>query len=99
MPSYKELVAQRAELEKQIIKARAEEFSEVVDKIKKLMADYGITPADLGLGSSAKKARQRRRVIKPKYRDPQTGAEWSGRGKPPKWIAGQDRSLFVIQDL
>ena len=31
-----------------------------------------------------------------KYRDPDTGATWSGRGKPPQWIAGKDRTPFVI---
>lgn len=31
-----------------------------------------------------------------KYRDPETGATWSGRGKAPKWIAGQERDKFVI---
>src|SRR4029453_19680675 len=32
-----------------------------------------------------------------KYRDPQTGKTWTGRGKPPNWIAGaKDRQAFLI---
>jgi DNA-binding protein H-NS len=31
-----------------------------------------------------------------KYRDPATGQTWTGRGKAPKWIEGQDRTPFVI---
>ncbi|WP_250493778.1 H-NS family nucleoid-associated regulatory protein [Caballeronia sp. GAWG1-1] len=32
-----------------------------------------------------------------KYRDPKTGAEWSGRGKAPGWLAdAKDRSKFLI---
>lgn len=32
-----------------------------------------------------------------KYRDPKSGAEWSGRGKPPGWLAGaKDRTRFLI---
>lgn len=32
-----------------------------------------------------------------KYVDPETGATWSGFGKPPRWIAGAaDRSAFLI---
>jgi DNA-binding protein H-NS len=32
-----------------------------------------------------------------KYRDPQSGKTWTGRGKPPAWIAGiADRSRFLI---
>jgi len=32
-----------------------------------------------------------------KYRDPATGKTWTGRGKPPLWIAGaKDRQAFLI---
>jgi DNA-binding protein H-NS len=32
-----------------------------------------------------------------KYRDPKTGKTWTGRGKPPLWIAGaKDRQAFLI---
>lgn len=32
-----------------------------------------------------------------KYRDPKTGATWSGRARPPLWIAKvRDRSKFLI---
>jgi DNA-binding protein H-NS len=34
--------------------------------------------------------------VAPKYRDPATGQTWTGRGKPPKWIADQDREKFAI---
>ncbi len=42
-----------------------------------------------------------KRVIKPKYRDPQTGETWAGRGKAPKWLqrkldAGQSKDDFLI---
>ncbi|MFP4829398.1 H-NS family nucleoid-associated regulatory protein [Paraburkholderia sp. BR10879] len=34
----------------------------------------------------------------PKYRDPKTGATWSGRGIAPAWLAGaKDRSKFLIE--
>lgn len=32
----------------------------------------------------------------PKYRDPATGATWTGRGKPPRWIEGKDRKALEI---
>nr|WP_291585911.1 H-NS family nucleoid-associated regulatory protein [Comamonas sp. UBA7528] len=31
-----------------------------------------------------------------KYHDPATGATWTGRGKEPVWIRGQDRDAFLI---
>ncbi|NUX57685.1 H-NS family nucleoid-associated regulatory protein [Paraburkholderia youngii] len=34
----------------------------------------------------------------PKYRNPKTGATWSGRGTAPAWLAGaKDRSKFLIE--
>ncbi|WP_235028253.1 H-NS histone family protein [Caballeronia choica] len=31
-----------------------------------------------------------------KYRDPVTGATWSGRGRAPRWIIGKDRGEFLV---
>jgi DNA-binding protein H-NS len=99
MSSYKELLAQREKLEKQIEEAKAREYAEVLDEIKQKMADYGITLAELGVsrGKHAKGSTRPRAGVAPKYRDPKSGSTWSGRGKPPKWIAGQDRDQFLIQ--
>ncbi|TAM01420.1 MAG: H-NS histone family protein [Paraburkholderia sp.] len=100
MSSYKELLAQREKLEKQIEEAKAREYAEVLDEIKQKMADYGITLAELGggrAGGKNAKANRSRASVAPKYRDPESGATWSGRGKPPRWIAGQDRERFLIE--
>ncbi|WP_322010543.1 H-NS histone family protein [Paraburkholderia sp. J12] len=100
MSSYKELLAQREKLEKQIEEAKAREYAEVLDEIKQKMADYGITLAELGGGrasSKSAKASRSRASVAPKYRDPDSGSTWSGRGKPPRWIAGKDREKFLIQ--
>lgn len=40
--------------------------------------------------------------VAPKYRDPATGATWTGRGKRPRWIAdavaaGRTEASFLIQ--
>jgi DNA-binding protein H-NS len=99
MSSYRELLAQREKLEKQIEEAKAREYAEVLNEIKQKMTDYGITLAELG-GSRVKnvKAGTRPRAgVAPKYRDPDSGSTWSGRGKPPRWIAGQDRDQFLIE--
>ncbi|WP_439896093.1 H-NS family nucleoid-associated regulatory protein [Burkholderia ubonensis] len=39
---------------------------------------------------------RRRAPAQAKYRDPASGAVWSGRGRAPRWIAGQDRENFLI---
>jgi DNA-binding protein H-NS len=100
MSSYKELLAQREKLEKQIEEAKAREYAEVLEEIKQKMADYGITLAELGGGRAsgkAAKASRSRASVAPKYRDPDSGSTWSGRGKPPRWIAGKDREKYLIQ--
>lgn len=35
--------------------------------------------------------RKQRPPVQPKYRHPQTGETWSGRGKPPRWLAAEER--------
>ena len=43
----------------------------------------------------AKRATAGKKVA-PKYRDSATGQTWTGRGKAPKWIDGQDRTQYLI---
>lgn len=99
MSSYRELLAQREKLERQIEEAKAREYAEVLNEIKQKMSDYGITLAELGGTRTkvAKAAGRPRAGVAPKYRDPDSGSTWSGRGKPPRWIAGQDRDKFLIE--
>jgi DNA-binding protein H-NS len=99
MSSYKELLAQREKLEKQIEEAKSREYAEVLNEIKQKMADYGISLSELGGGRAPKGAKtaRPRAGVAPKYRDPESGSTWSGRGKPPRWIAGMDRDKFLIQ--
>ncbi|MBN3804127.1 H-NS histone family protein [Paraburkholderia sp. Ac-20336] len=99
MSSYKELLAQREKLEKQIEEAKSREYAEVLNEIKQKMVDYGISLSELGGGRAAKsvKAARPRAGVAPKYRDPESGNTWSGRGKPPRWIAGLDREKFLIE--
>jgi len=63
MPTYSDLVSQIEELKKQAEKTRKEEFSSVIKTIKKQIADYGITAADLGLsGKPAASGRGRKKA-------------------------------------
>lgn len=44
-----------------------------------------------------KKAAGKKTVGAPMYRDPESGKTWTGRGKPPAWIAGaKHRDAFLI---
>jgi DNA-binding protein H-NS len=94
MASYKELIEQRQALEAQIEAARKAEIGEAVATIRQLCGDYGLTEKDIFTGDG--KSSRKGSVVAAKYRDPATGATWTGRGKAPLWIAGADREKFLI---
>ena len=94
MSTYKELLERRAELEAQIQAARKAELSEAVTKVRSLVEEYGLTPEDVFGKGKAKKAEGSK--VAPKYKNPETGETWTGRGKPPAWIRDKDRVQFEI---
>jgi len=47
MSTYKELLAQKADLEARIEEARATEISAAIEKIRALMDQYGLAPEDV----------------------------------------------------
>ena len=95
MSSLQELLDQRAALERQIEEAQRAAKSGALAQIRALMSDYGLTIEDLGGNRGASKRRGSGQVA-PKYRNPETGATWTGRGRAPTWIAGKDRDAFLI---
>ena len=96
MSSYKELLKQRQDLEQQINEARTRELADAVAKVRTLIAEYELTADDVFPPARARASGGTGAKVAPKYRDPATGQTWTGRGKPPKWIADQDREQFVI---
>lgn len=94
MPSYKELLAQREQLDKQIKEAIAQEKADGIAKAKLIIEQYGLTAADLFSRKAGAKGASGK--VAPKYRNPSTGETWTGRGKAPKWIEGRDRSSYLI---
>lgn len=97
MSQYAELKAQIARLQAQAEDARRNEVAEVISTIREKIVEYGLTAQDLGFAVAAKRGRPPKKApLPPRYQDPKTGATWSGRGKPPKWIAGKNRERFLI---
>lgn len=94
MTSYKDLLAQRNELDKQIETMRAQEVDAAITQIRELMQQYGITAQ--AIMPSQGPDRGVRVQVDPKYRDPAIGKECTGRGRSPTWIAGKDREQFRI---
>lgn len=95
MTSYKELLQQRATLEAQIAEARSRELADAVAKVQALVAEFQLTVDDVFPPAKARHSNAGQKVAA-KYRNPTTGETWTGRGKPPRWIADQDRGQFLI---
>lgn len=84
---------------------RRAEVAQAIADIKEKIAAYGLTAADLGLtggveGKSTGRARRSRGAVAAKYKDPVSGATWSGRGVMPKWlqvaVAGKSKDEYLV---
>jgi DNA-binding protein H-NS len=95
MATYQELLKQREALEQQIADARKRETAEAVARVRALIAEHGLTAQDV-FPIKAKSSNQKGSKVAAKYKNPATGETWTGRGKPPKWIAGQDRAKYAL---
>lgn len=97
MSSVSELLAQKAAIEQKIAEARRTERADAVAKVKALMAEHGLTLADLSGRASATKRSSGK--VAPKYRNAATGDTWSGRGLQPKWLKAALASGKTIGDF
>jgi DNA-binding protein H-NS len=81
-------MAQREALEHQIEQTRKHERGEAIEKVKALMAQYGLSVADLGGRPPSSKPQKGRSggKVAAKYRNTSTGETWSGRGLQPRWL-------------
>lgn len=95
MTTLADLIKQKEALEAQIAQTRQSEVNAAITKARSIVAEYGLTAQDVFGGKRGPKASAKNPVAA-KYRDPSTGNTWSGRGKPPLWIAGKDRAQFAI---
>ncbi|HDR9001893.1 TPA: H-NS histone family protein [Burkholderia vietnamiensis] len=108
MATLESIQTRIAKLQAQAEALVAKKSTEVLERIRGLMEKHGITTADIEAHVGGR-PRGRRTGIKAaakstsstaKYRDPKTGATWTGHGRAPGWIANaKDRSKFLIGDL
>nr|WP_155627036.1 H-NS histone family protein [Burkholderia diffusa] len=95
MPTYQELLEKMSALDKQIEAARRAERDTVLAQVRELVETYALNEKEVF-------GRQRnatsKRKIPPKYRNPETGETWSGRGRAPAWINSDDLSRFRIRE-
>lgn len=86
---------------------RKREIPGVISRIREAIDAYGFTASDLGLSVDGSPSASKSKVATAepssptigvaKYRDPKSGKTWTGRGKPPAWIAGaKNREAFAL---
>lgn len=102
MSKLNDIESQIAKLQREAAALRQQELDIAISKVKELVEKHGLTAEMIGLagkrgGAGIKKAAAPASVSIPKYRDPKSGKTWTGKGKPPLWIAkARDRTRFLI---
>lgn len=99
MTTLQDLIAQKDALDRQIAEMQRTARADAISKVKALMAEYGLTSADLAhrAGEGVKKAAGTK--VAAKYRDPASGQTWSGRGLKPKWLQTQLSAGRALTDF
>jgi DNA-binding protein H-NS len=112
--SLSELMARKAaldqeksELERRIVEAQREERSAAIAKVRALMAEYGLTLADIGARAAAAPGRAAKKTggargggkVAAKYLNKATGDKWSGRGLQPNWLKAELAAGRKLEDF
>lgn len=86
MATLQELLQQKEALDREIELTKKRDRADAIAKVRALMAEYGLTLADLGGRSTTPAAKSAGAKVAPKYRNAATGDTWSGRGLQPNWL-------------
>ena len=98
----KELDRERKAAEKALATLADREKKAALEAAEKVAKEHGFSLADL-TGDAPKRKRRASSGSsgEPKFRNPDTGQTWTGKGRPPAWIseadaAGRPRSDFAV---
>lgn len=95
--TLQELLAERDVLDQRIKELQTVARQEAITKTLSLIDRHGLRENELfSSGTSAKKNKNSTTKVPAKYRDPETGSEWSGHGIPPVWLRGKDKKDYLI---
>jgi DNA-binding protein H-NS len=106
--TLRQLIEQLEALDAQLAPLREEARAAALEELKAKIAEFDFTAYELGLVKTQQIKRGRdgrtfRVKAKPQarpplYRDPETGATWSGRGRPPAWLDGQPDEYLIKEE-
>lgn len=105
--SLQDLLAQRAAIEAEIQRLQSESRGQAIAKIKAIMAEHGLTAADISgrvspateTSGAGKKGPKAGGTVAPKYRNQASGETWTGRGLQPKWLKAAIEGGAKIEDF
>ncbi|WP_441295522.1 H-NS histone family protein [Massilia brevitalea] len=61
------------------------------------MDAHKLSPSDFAEPNKKAKQSEKKGMVQAKYRDPDSGATWTGRGRAPRWLNGRDKEKFLIK--
>lgn len=94
---FEELLKQRTELEAKIKALSTAVKVDAIKEIATLITKYDLTKAELHQALDQAMGKKKKKP-EPRYKNPETGETWSGRGKAPLWIStASDREIFAIK--
>ncbi|MCA8023666.1 H-NS histone family protein [Burkholderia metallica] len=106
MSSYRTLLEQfdrfkvemEREMEREISQEKERVAALVATRVREVLEEFGLD-IDVVPRDRYSTVARKKRIIAPKYWNPQTGQTWSGRGRTPQWIVGRDREQYRIEPL
>jgi len=86
---------------KPVIAAIIRDMREYAITPEEILSAFGKSPSARRVVSPRKNSGGAKKVVPAKYKHPETGATWTGRGKPPRWLSdaeklGTSRDTFLI---
>ena len=111
MATLEQIQARMKKLQVQAEALIARRAQAALDQIREIMLKHGLTTEDIEAKAKARRERVKAasgRVVNgkvkaaatkgklpPKYRDPKTGATWSGHARPPAWIKNVKAGMLL----
>lgn len=95
--SYRQLKTLREQLDQAMVRRRSDALAAFEKEREALVAEYDLSEAPPAIEAEYRSA------VRIKYRDPETGSHWSGRGKKPDWLkqkleTGHDLEDFAVRE-
>mgnify|MGYP003214486160 FL=1 len=98
--SLKDGLAEYVELQKQAEEKKAELYRKAVEEIQRLVDAFEVPASAIKFKKAVKPAiKSAKTTPPPKYRDPDSGKTWSGRGQMPGWFKAALDAGFTKEDL